>query len=108
MLNNLTEMLETEIENRAQRRAAEILAAEKSKKPELPVDVTADGTIVRPFLICGVMYLTRKDTATLLGVQLPALWRWNKDGVLTNRKLGNKVFYAYDEVKSFMLHGTRK
>ena len=93
-------LIEEEIEKRAASRAAQMFAEwrEKSEKPKISEDVAKDGTIIKPFLVGGVKYVTRKEAAALLGIQAPALWRWTKEGRISSRKLGRKVYYKYDEV----------
>ena len=93
-------LIEEEIEKRAASRAAQMFAEwrEKSEKPKISEDVAKDGTIIKPFLVGGVKYVTRKEAAALLGIQTPALWRWTKEGRISSRKLGRKVYYRYDEV----------
>ena len=103
-LNDLLDFLEQEIEKRAAARAAQMFAEMVKNKrgalsPELPADVAPNGQIVRPFCINGEKFLTRKDAATLLGIDLPALWRWTeKKKIIEKHKVGNKVYYRYDDV----------
>ena len=103
MLNlNLNEIVEREIEERVAARVAQVIDQYRQRKdapPEMPVDVTADGTVVKPFLIGGVKYVTRKDAAALLGLKLPALWMWTeRKKVLEKKKLGHRIYYRYDDV----------
>lgn len=102
-------LIEDEIEKRAASRAAQMFAEwrEKSEKPKISEDIAKDGTVIRPFLLGGIKYITRKEAAALLGIQTPALWRWTeKDHLLTKRKLGRKVYYRYDEVAG-LIHAQR-
>ena len=101
--------MEREIEDRASARAAQMFAEMQAnggvKVPELPSDVAPNGQVVTPFLVGGVKYLTRKDAAALLGIDLPALWIWTeKRQVLKKHKVGSHVYYEYDEVAS-IIHG---
>lgn len=102
-LNDLLDFLEQEIEKRAAARAAQMYAELVNKRgtllPELPADVAPNGQIVRPFCVNGERFLTRKDAATLLGIDLPALWSWTeKKKIIEKHKVGNKVYYRYDDV----------
>ena len=42
--------------------------------------------------------LTRAEVSDLLKVSYPTLWSWNKSGILTSKKIGNKVFYEKADV----------
>lgn len=42
--------------------------------------------------------LTREDVSNLLKVSYPTLWAWNKNGILTAKKIGKKVFYKKEDV----------
>ncbi|MFT6945598.1 MAG: hypothetical protein ACJARP_000003 [Vicingaceae bacterium] len=42
--------------------------------------------------------LTRKDCAELLGVSLVTLHDWNKKGIITPYKLGNRTFYKRSQI----------
>lgn len=44
-------------------------------------------------------YLTRKETASRLGVSLVTLHKWTKDGVLKGHHINTRVRYRNDEVK---------
>lgn len=104
MSNFFLDLIDQEIEKRAATRAAQMIAEyrEKSEKPEVSEDVARDGTVIKPFLVGGVKYVTRKEAAALLGIQMPALWRWTKEGKIKNRKLGRLVYYRYDDVKNML------
>ena len=102
-LNDLLDFLEQEIEKRAAARAAQMYAELVNKRgtllPELPADVAPNGQIVRPFCVNGEKFLTRKDAATLLGIDLPALWNWTeKKKIIEKHKVGSKVYYRYNDV----------
>lgn len=103
------EVIEREIEERATAKAAKMFAEMQAnggvKVPQLPSDVAPNGQVVTPFLVGGVKYLTRKDAAALLDIDLPALWIWTeKRNVLKKHKVGSHVYYEYDEVAS-IIHG---
>lgn len=102
-LNDLLDFLEQEIEKRAAARAAQMYAELVNKRgalsSELPADVAPNGQIVRPFCVNGEKFLTRKDAATLLGIDLPALWNWTeKKKIIEKHKVGSKVYYRYNDV----------
>lgn len=103
------EVIEREIEDRAAAKAAQMFAEMQAnggvKVPQLPSDVAPNGQVVTPFIVGGVKYLTRKDAATLLGIDLPALWIWtDRRKILKKHKVGSHVYYEYDEVAS-IIHG---
>ena len=100
MSNELTQMLEREIEARARALAAEIVAAQG--KPQVPSDIAPNGEVITPYVFDGEKILTSKQVEALLGVQYPALWTMNRDGRLKYRKVGSRVLYNYDEVKRYM------
>lgn len=103
MSNFFLQLIDEEIEKRAASRAAQMFAEyqKKSEKPAISEDVARDGTVVKPFVIGGEKYITRKEAAALLGIKYPALWRWTSEGRIKSRKLGRKVYYKYDEVVKF-------
>lgn len=108
-MTKFLEQMEREIEDRAAAKAAQMFAEMQAnggvKVPQLPSDVAPNGQVVTPFLVGGVRYLTRKDAAALLGIDLPALWIWTeKRQVLKKHKVGSHVYYEYDEVAS-IIHG---
>lgn len=47
-------------------------------------------------------YLTAKETAKKLGVDLSTLWRWDKSGYLKKIKVGNTVRYRQSDVLNIM------
>ena len=104
VMEKILEMISQEIEARAAARAAEMFAEMVKNKrgalsPELPADVAPNGQIVRPFCVNGEKFLTRKDAATLLGIDLPALWNWTeKKKIIEKHKVGSKVYYRYNDV----------
>ena len=90
------------VEERANARVAEILAAERAKKKEIPCDIAPNGEVVTPYLFDGERYLSSKQACTLLGVKYPSLWRWNRSGILKHLKMGGRVLYKYADVKNFL------
>ena len=47
-----------------------------------------------------IEYLTRKDTAQLLQVDLSTLWNWTKKGKLQAYGIGNRVYYKRSEIEA--------
>ena len=47
-------------------------------------------------------YLTAKETADKLGVDLSTLWRWNKSGYLKKIKVGKSVKYKGSDIRKLM------
>jgi excisionase family DNA binding protein len=47
-----------------------------------------------------VEYITRKETAQILGVSLVTLCEWTKTGTLQGYRIGSRVRYKKDEVLS--------
>lgn len=70
-----------------------------------PSDISLKGETIKPLLVNGVKYLSRTDTSKLLNKSFPALWRWSNSGKLTNVKLGQNVYYRYDDIVK-LLEGT--
>lgn len=48
------------------------------------------------------VYLTAKETADKLGVDLSTLWRWHKSGYLKKIKIGNAIRYRQSDVLNLM------
>lgn len=48
------------------------------------------------------VYLTAKETADKLCVDLSTLWRWDKSGYLKKIKVGNTVRYRQSDVLNLM------
>lgn len=44
--------------------------------------------------------LSRKETAKTLCISLPTLNQWTKDGVITAYRIGNRVLYKIEDIKS--------
>lgn len=107
-MSNILALIEREIEERAAARAAQMFEEYKKRQgtPLMPMDISPDGRIIKPFLLGGVKYLNRQDTADLLGVKLPALWRWvEKEKLLQKKKLGYRTYFLYDEVVNLINKG---
>lgn len=43
-------------------------------------------------------YITRKETAQILGISLPTLNFYSKDGLLPSYRIGSRIRYKKDEV----------
>lgn len=50
----------------------------------------------------SVELLTREETAKFLKVSLTTLWDWRKKGILSNYRIGNRVYYKRSEVESVL------
>jgi hypothetical protein len=50
-------------------------------------------------------YLTRKQTAEMLDVDLSTLWRWNNENYLCPIEIGGKRRYKLSEVNSILRKG---
>jgi DNA-binding transcriptional regulator YiaG len=48
-------------------------------------------------------YLTRKETAELLKVDISTLHNWNKQGILKPKQIGRRIFYALADIEEAML-----
>lgn len=47
-------------------------------------------------------YLSPEETAELVGVSLPTLWRYNKEKILCHTKVGGRCFYRRSEIDALM------
>ena len=47
-------------------------------------------------------YLSAKETADKLGVDVSTLWRWDKSGYLKKIKVGKKIIYRKSDVLKLM------
>jgi len=47
-------------------------------------------------------YLSRTQTAKMLGVSFVTLYDWARKGIITPYKLGNKVFFKLSEIENAM------
>ena len=43
-------------------------------------------------------YITRKETAQILGISLPTLNEWSKKGILPSYRIASRVRYKKDEI----------
>jgi hypothetical protein len=50
-------------------------------------------------------YITRNELANQLRVTLVTLWNWQKKGLLTPRKIGNRILYDEAEVNQALATG---
>lgn len=48
-------------------------------------------------------YLTRKETAKLLKVDISTLHNWHKQGILIPKQIGRRVYYLLSDIKDAML-----
>lgn len=101
MTTELSNLIDREIESRARILAAQMMAAQK--KPEMPSDIAPNGEVITPFLVGDEKYLSCQQVEALLGIKYPALWKWNKDGKLNYRKVGRRLLFSYDDVKSLIV-----
>lgn len=54
------------------------------------------------------VWLGRKDVSELLGVSLPTLHQWGKDGILKPYKIGNRVRYKRSDIEETLLNSNKK
>ena len=47
-------------------------------------------------------YLSARETADKLGVDISTLWRWDRSGYLKKIKVGNKTRYRYSDIIKLM------
>ena len=50
-------------------------------------------------------YIPRKEAATMLGVDLSSLWRWNRQGFLCPTKVGGKLRYRLSDIRRILEGG---
>ena len=66
-------------------------------------DKTSRGNDVCPVVYNDERFITREETAKLLHVDFSTLWRWNKQGHLHSRKIGDRrVMYKYSDVLALL------
>jgi excisionase family DNA binding protein len=75
-----TDQLKSEINEAVKAALKTILPAQENKAPE-------------------VVLLSRKETAKLLGISLPTLSEWTKNGEVTGYRIGASVRYKKAEVE---------
>ena len=74
--------------------------------PPNETDINSKGEIIKPIILNGERFLSRKNTAKMLEVGFPTLWRWDKEGILRKIKVGGrKVYYHYDDVLNLLRGG---
>ena len=49
------------------------------------------------------IYLTRKETAKMLSIDLSTLHLWTKKGQLLSRGIGNRVYYKRSDIEKSMI-----
>lgn len=42
--------------------------------------------------------MTAGDVCKMLSISNPTLWRWNRDGILTKKKIGGHIYYRKKDV----------
>jgi len=50
--------------------------------------------------------ITRNETAEMLKVSFPTLWRWEQRGTLVPVRIGKRNLYSLNDVKKIMYEGT--
>ena len=48
-------------------------------------------------------YYTRMETARILNITLPTLHRLTKDGLITSKKVGNRILYEAEAIDSAVM-----
>ena len=99
---NINELFSNAVEERARELAAEMMAAQK--KPQIEPIIAQNGEYVTPHFFFGERYLSTKQVEALLGVKYPALWKWQKEGKLSRKKIGGRLLYRLDDVKQIALN----
>lgn len=46
--------------------------------------------------------LTREQTKNLLGISYVSLWKYNKEGILTGRKIKGRIFYLRQDINNML------
>lgn len=65
-------------------------------------NVSSSGESIKTYMCDGVKYISRLNTARLIGVAPSTLWHWQKAGLLIPIKYGpKKVHYRYNDVIAF-------
>jgi len=54
-----------------------------------------------------VIWISRKDVAELLGISLPTIHQWGKQGILKPYKIGNRVRYKQSDIEKTLLDSNR-
>lgn len=50
-----------------------------------------------------IKYLTRKETAKLLKVDISTLHNWHKQKILIPKQIGRRIYYLLSDIKDAML-----
>ncbi|MCF4101041.1 helix-turn-helix domain-containing protein [Gillisia sp. M10.2A] len=53
------------------------------------------------------IWIGRKEASEILGVTFPTLLDWNKKGILTPYKVGNRVRYKRSEIEQVILNSNK-
>ncbi|WP_035695750.1 helix-turn-helix domain-containing protein [Christiangramia portivictoriae] len=53
-------------------------------------------------------WIGRKEASEILGVTFPTLLDWNKKGILTPYKVGNRVRYRRSEIEKVIINSNKK
>jgi len=48
---------------------------------------------------------TRAEIIEKLGVSEATIWRWAKSGILTSRRIGNRVYFPENSIKDLIKNG---
>jgi hypothetical protein len=81
----------------------EVIEIETLKK--IVGEAVADAISKQPQTDEEPKYLTRSELANQLRVTLVTLWNWQKKGLLTPRKIGNRILYDEAEVNQALATG---
>lgn len=46
-----------------------------------------------------VKMYSKEEVAEKFNVSSTTLWRWNKQGIITSKKIGNRIYYPENEIK---------
>ncbi len=55
-----------------------------------------------------MVWISRKDVSELLGISLPTIHEWGKQGILKPYKIGNRVRYRMSDIEKTLLDSNRK
>ena len=54
-----------------------------------------------------VVWLSRKDVTELLGISLPTIHQWGKQGILKPYKIGNRVRFKQSDIEKTLLDSNK-
>jgi len=54
------------------------------------------------------IWIGRKEASEILGVTYPTLLDWNKKGIITPYKVGNRVRYKRSEIEQVIINSNKK